>query len=423
MATNTMAILNILLVEDDPVRRAKIEEMILSIPDTFDLEVAASYEEAIKEFGVNKHDAYLVSREFSDDRGLEAVWEISGQGCQGPALVLANDDNPELESEAVNLGAMIYLVRDQLNPRFLERMIRHAIDRKRYEDNIRNNQEDLIKRMMDLQDSSERFEAQSVEYVQMAEDLAIAQGELEAALADVTQSKQELEVLNKEKDRFFSIIAHDLRSPFTSLLGYTGMIALAADKMTPEKIVESAININESANRLFALLENLLEWARLQMDQIPSEPDILEIHDLVGKTTDVLAPVGADKDVRVENKVAAGVHAFADSHMVDTVIRNLTNNAIKFTAAQGVVSVDGRNHDGVCEIAVSDTGVGMTQKQIDKLFSIGDKNSTKGTGGEAGTGLGLLLCKDLLEKCNGSMVVESEPGKGSTFSITLPASG
>ncbi|MBT4935058.1 MAG: hypothetical protein HOL66_13985 [Rhodospirillaceae bacterium] len=420
MTINAMTRLKILLVEDDPDRRARIEDLISSITDTFELEVIVSYEEVLKEIGLNNHDAYLVSKEFSDNRGLEIIWEISGQGCRGPALVLANDDDPELESEAVNLGAMIYLVRDQLSSRFLERMIRHAIDRKRYEDNIRDNQEDLIKRMMDLQDSSERFEAQSVEYVQMAEDLAIAQGELEAALADVTQSKQELETLNQEKDRFFSIIAHDLKSPFTSLLGYTGMIAMAADKMTPEKIVESAVNINESANRLFALLENLLEWARLQMDQIPSEPVILEVHELVGKTVDVLGPVGADKNVRVESKVNADVHAFADTHMVDTVIRNLTSNAIKFTAAEGTVTIDGRNQDGVCEISVSDTGVGMTPEQVDKLFSIGDKNSTKGTGGESGTGLGLLLCKDLLEKCNGSMVVQSKPGKGSTFTITLP---
>ncbi len=415
-----MSLLNILLIEDNPDQRAKIEELMLSMAATFGLEVVTSYDEALEEIGLNRHSAYLVSKEFVDNRGLEIVWEISGQGCKGPALVLANDDDPEQESEAVNLGAMIYLVRDQLNTRFLERMIRHAIDRKRYEDSIRGNQEDLISRMMDLQDSSERFEAQSVEYIELAEDLAVTQGELEAALADVTQSKLALETLNQEKDRFFSIIAHDLRSPFTSLLGYTGMIAMAADKMPPEKLVESAISINQSATRLFALLENLLEWARLQMDQIPSEPIKLEMFDLVSNTVDVLGPVGSDKGVTVINNVADDVQAFADAHMVDTVIRNLTNNAIKFTAAQGTVSIDGRNTAGGCEISISDTGVGMTPAQIDKLFSIGDKNSTKGTAGEAGTGLGLLLCKDLLDKCKGSMSVESEPGKGSTFTITLP---
>ncbi|NQU55927.1 MAG: hypothetical protein HQ513_01750 [Rhodospirillales bacterium] len=415
-----MSSLNILLVEDQPAQQAIIKELLPSTAGEVELEVVVSYDEAIKEIGLNRHDAFLVSKEFADNRGLEIVWEISGLDCHAPALVLANDDDPAQESEAINLGAMIYLVREQLSSQFLVRMIRHAIDRKRYEDSIRSNQEDLIRRMMDLQDTSERFEAQSVEYVQMAEDLAITKGELETVLAEVMQSKQELESLNREKDRFFSIIAHDLRSPFTSLLGYTGMIAMAADKMTPEKIVESAININDSATRLFALLENLLEWARLQMDQIPSEPIELEMCDLVSKTVDVLGPVGVDKDVAVENKVAEDVLAFADAHMVDTVIRNLVNNAIKFTGAQGTVTIDGRNTDGACEISVSDTGVGMTPTQIDKLFSIGDKNSTKGTGGEAGTGLGLLLCKDLLEKCNGSMTVESKPGKGSTFTVTLP---
>ncbi len=415
-----MSLLNILLIEDSQDRCAKIEELMLSMKATFGLEVVTSYDDALKEISLNRHNAYLVSKEFADNRGLEIVWEISGQGCKGPALVLANDDDPEQESEAVNLGAMIYLVRDQINARFLERMIRHAIDRKRYEDSIRGNQEDLISRMMDLQDSSERFEAQSVEYVQMAEDLAVTKGELEAALADVTQSKQDLETLNQEKDRFFSIIAHDLRSPFTSLLGYTGMIAMEADRMPPVKLVESAITINESATRLFALLENLLEWARLQMDKIPSEPIKLEMSDLVSNTVDVLGPVGNDKGVTVENKIAGDVQAFADNHMVDTVIRNLTNNAIKFTAAQGTVTIDGCNTAKGCEISISDSGVGMTPAQIDKLFSIGDKNSTKGTAGEVGTGLGLLLCKDLLDKCKGSMSVESEPGKGSTFTITLP---
>lgn len=417
-----MSILNILLVEDNPDHRVKIEKAMLSIADAFALEVVSTYDEAIKAISGKTHDAFLVSKEFADNRGLEVVWEISGLGCKAPALVLATDDDAEQESEAINLGAIIYLIHDQLSPRFLARMIRHAIDRKRYEDNIRSNQEDLIKRMMDLQDSSERFEAQSTEYIHMAEDLAVIQGELETALAEVTSSKKELETLNREKDRFFSIIAHDLRSPFTSLLGYTSMIAMAADKMTPEKIVKSAVNINESANRLFALLENLLEWARLQMDQIPSEPDTLQMNALVGNTVDVLGPVGADKGVSVINNVADNVTAFADAHMVDTIIRNLTSNAIKFTEAKGSVTIDGRNTGEVCEISVSDTGVGMTPDQIDKLFSIGDKNSTRGTGGEPGTGLGLLLCKDLLEKCNGSIVVKSEPGKGSAFTVSLPLS-
>ena len=414
--------LKILLVEDIPEKLSKFDLLIDPRSESFELVVAKSYDQAMEEVKHNGHDAYLVSKEFADDRGLEIVWEISGRGCKGPALLIANEDNQEHESEAVNLGAMIYLVQDQLNARFLERMIRHAIERKRYEDNIRNDQEGLIQRMMDLQDSSERFEAQSAEYVEMAEELAIAQGELQTALDEVTQSKQELEKLNQEKDRFFSIIAHDLRSPFTSLLGYTGMIAMGADKMPPEKFVESAAVINESANRLYALLENLLEWARLQMDQIPSEPSNLEIRQLVGNTVAILGPVGADKGVEVENLVANDLRAFADAHMIETVIRNLTGNSIKFTGTGGSVSIDGRETDGKCNILITDTGVGMTPDQLDKMFTIGDKNSTKGTDGEAGTGLGLLLCKDLLDKCKGSISVKSEPGKGTTFTITLPLS-
>ncbi len=414
--------LKILLVEDDQNNLCEIEQLIDPLESKIELVVADNYDRAMEEVKHNGHSAYLVSKEFSDHRGLEIVWEISGRGCTGPALLIADDDNPEHESEAINMGAMIYLVQDQLNSRFLERMIRHAIERKRYEDNIRQDQEGLIQRMMDLQDSSERFEAQSAEYIQMAEDLAIAQGELQTALAEVTQSKLELEKLNQEKDRFFSIIAHDLRSPFTSLLGYTGMIAMGADKLPPEKFVESAAVINESAKRVYALLENLLEWARLQMNKIPSEPTKLEVKKLVGQTVEVLGPVAEDKKIQLENNVPENLSAFADAHMIDTVIRNLTNNAIKFTDPGGTITIAGEEIFGRCKISVSDTGVGMTQEQIDRMFSLGEKNSTKGTQGEAGTGLGLLLCKDLLDKCNGSIALESEPGKGSTFIVTLPIS-
>jgi len=273
-----------------------------------------------------------------------------------------------------------------------------------------------------LQDSRERFEAQSVEYIEMAEELSLAQDELKKALKDVTEREQELQKLNQEKNRFFSIIAHDLRSPFTSLLGYTGMIAMAADKLSPEQIVEYSANIDESAKRVFGLLENLLEWARLQMDQIASEPLIIRMAAIAQRTVDVLGPVGDDKGVAVSSDIGDDITAFADEHMIDTVIRNLTSNAIKFTAAPGTVTIAGENTGDQCQISITDSGVGMTPGQIDTLFSIGDANSTKGTGGEGGTGLGLLLCKDLLEKNNGSIEVTSTPGEGSTFTITLPVS-
>ena len=412
----------ILIVEDNPENQADIEKFMHPIKEAFEIDVAQTHEQAMEQVALNAYDAFLVSKEFSHGSGLEIVWEISGRGLKAPVLLIAEEDNHEHESEAVNLGAMIYLVRDQLNSRFLERMLRHAMERKRYEDSISANQEELIRRMMDLQDSSERFEAQSVEYIQMAEDLAIAQGELKTALAEATQSKQELEKLNQEKDRFFSIISHDLRSPFTSLLGYTGMIAMYADTMPKEKLVDAAATINDSASRVFALLENLLEWARLQMNQIPSEPVKLDISEMINKTIDILGPVGTDKGILIENNAPIDLTAFADAHMIDTVIRNLTSNAIKFTPTDGKVTIGGQSIDAVCEVSVSDTGIGMTPEQISNMFNIGDKNSTKGTEGEAGTGLGLLLCKDFMDKCHGSITAESTPGKGTTFTITLPTS-
>ncbi|MBT3238474.1 MAG: response regulator [Rhodospirillaceae bacterium] len=414
---------HILLVDDDTEHAALIKQRLDDAVGDYSLDVATTFDDAVTHLEKNVHDVFLVNQTFEKDRGLEVVWDITGRGCKGPAILISEEDTHEGEAEAVNLGAMLFLVWDQFHqPRFLERMLNHAVERKRQEDNIRDDQEGLIQRMMDLQDSRERFEAQSVEYIEMAEELSLAQDELKKALKDVTEREQELQKLNQEKNRFFSIIAHDLRSPFTSLLGYTGMIAMAADKLSPEQIVEYSANIDESAKRVFGLLENLLEWARLQMDQIASEPLIIRMAAIAQRTVDVLGPVGDDKGVAVSSDIGDDITAFADEHMIDTVIRNLTSNAIKFTAAPGTVTIAGENTGDQCQISITDSGVGMTPGQIDTLFSIGDANSTKGTGGEGGTGLGLLLCKDLLEKNNGSIEVTSTPGEGSTFTITLPVS-
>ncbi len=410
----------ILLIDDDPRHGELIGGLLATAHHRYDIETASDYDDAIEKIASDNYAVYLVSANFAGDRGLEVIWEISGRGCKGPALLLSHEDGYEKEEEAFNLGTMVFLTWSQLQPRFLERMIRHAIDRKRHEDNIRNEQEELIGRMMDIQDTRDRFEAQSAEYVELAEELAMAQVKLQKALDDVTESKQQLERLNQEKNRFFSIIAHDLRSPFTSLLGFTGLIAAGAGKLRPEQVVDYAININESAKQVFALLENLLEWARLQMDQIASEPGILDLNAIVARTVDVLGPVGRDKGVAVAARIPEGLTCFADEHMIDTVIRNLVNNAIKFTPEGGAVTISGRLDGDRCEITVADTGVGLNADQIESLFQLGDQNSTKGTGGEKGTGLGLLLCRDLLDKNNGSISVTSKPGEGSTFTINLP---
>ncbi|MHA1597090.1 MAG: ATP-binding response regulator [Alphaproteobacteria bacterium] len=411
----------ILLVDDDAAHAALVEGLLDEALGDYVLDIAVDFDDAIGRLKENIHDVFLVNETFEEDRGLEVVWDITGRGCKGPVLLVSPEDSYEREAEAVNLGAMVFLVWDQLQQsRFLERMINHAIERKHHEDAIRDDQEGLIRRMMDLQDSRERFEAQSVEYIEMAEELSLAQTELKKALKEVTERETELQKLNQEKNRFFSIIAHDLRSPFTSLLGYTGMIAMGVDKMTSQQIVDYAGNIDASAKRVFGLLENLLEWARLQMDQIASEPKSLDIAAIAQRTVNVLGPVGADKDVAVSCDIGPGLTAFADEHMIDTVIRNLTSNAIKFTSAPGTVAIGGEIVDDRCRIRVTDSGVGMTPKQIKNLFSLGDANSTTGTGGEVGTGLGLLLCRDLLEKNAGEITASSTLGEGSTFIVTLP---
>lgn len=203
-------------------------------------------------------------------------------------------------------------------------------------------------------------------------------------------------------------------------MGFTALLEQRAELLTPEKVKDYAETINASANRVFKLLENLLEWSRLQMDRIEFTPGTFKMSDMTIKTLDVLGPVAAEKSIQLIDSDGAP-NVYADPHMVDAVIRNLVNNAIKFTPEGGTITVAYETTQmGNARINISDTGVGMTEETLNKLFNLADNVTTAGTDGEKGTGLGLLLCKELVERNGGKLYVTSELGKGSTFSFTLP---
>ena len=243
--------------------------------------------------------------------------------------------------------------------------------------------------------------------------------ERKEAEAKIEAQRDELEDLNQQKDKLFSIIAHDLKSPFTSLLGLSQIMAQLSDKLTLEQFVEYAKSINESGQRLFGLLENLLEWARSQMDQVAFEPGRQDWAELVGQSVSLLSDAAKEKKVRLVSDVPQ-LAARADRHMADTVVRNLLTNAIKFTEESGCVTISAERKDGWVETTVTDTGVGMAPERLESVFQVGSAQSTKGTRGETGTGLGLPLCKDFVERHGGTIDVASKPGEGSSFCFTLP---
>lgn len=236
---------------------------------------------------------------------------------------------------------------------------------------------------------------------------------------EIKAQHDELELLNQQKTRLFSIISHDLKNPFTSLLGMSKIMAQMSDKLTPEQFSDYASSINESGERLFVLLENLLEWSRSQMDQVSIERRPEDLKSIVDDTLELLANSAGDKGIQFGNTVPAFM-VDVDINLASTVIRNLVSNAIKFTGEDGSISIGASEAGDWIETSVTDSGVGMSAEQIDSLFKVDAAQSTQGTKGEGGTGLGLLLCKDFVERHGGKIWAISEPGKGSSFHFTLP---
>jgi PAS domain S-box-containing protein len=264
---------------------------------------------------------------------------------------------------------------------------------------------ELERYVIELDASKRDLEQQAAEVVEIAEN--------EATLNE--QLKYEVDV----KNRFFSIISHDLKSPFTSLLGMTQVMSQMAKSLSKEQLVEYSCNVNEAGNRVFELLQNLLEWSRLQMEGARVEPEEVSLTELGGESIDILKPISLEKGIMLTNNIER-TNVFVDPDMVRTVFRNLIANALKFTPSGGKVELSTVLLGDRVQITVSDTGVGMSEENASNIFSLDQKTSTLGTEGEIGTGLGLPLCKDMLERNRGSIWAESTPGGGSRFHFTLP---
>lgn len=237
----------------------------------------------------------------------------------------------------------------------------------------------------------------------------------------LVESEERLEILNANKDRFFSIIAHDLKGPFQSLLGYSELLKDSASDFSVDEIMEFSSSLHNSALNLFKLLENLLNWSSIQRGKINYEPKIIDLKELVFNNFELISPRAKMKEVILINNVNTSFIAFCDENMLDTVIRNLLSNAIKFTKKDCSIAINIQDYgSNSIRIEIKDTGLGMTNEVKQKLFNLGTKVTTLGTENEVGTGLGLLLCKEMVELNKGKIWIESELGIGSSFFFTVP---
>lgn len=270
----------------------------------------------------------------------------------------------------------------------------------------KNNEESIKRYIQELYETKDTMEQNAFELVK-----------LNLQLED---SENKLQELNANKDKFFSIISHDLRNPFSSMLGYAEMLYVEFEEMSKGELKEGIEIILKSAKSAYELLTGLLEWSRVQSGRIEFKPENFSVNNLIDELIALNNLITTKKKITVTNKIYNNINVFADKQMISTTIRNLLGNALKFTPRNGSISITAEIINDAAIICIEDSGVGIKPNDLEKLFRIDVHYTTNGTSNEKGTGLGLILCKDLIEKNNGKIWVESEFGKGSKFFISIP---
>lgn len=238
--------------------------------------------------------------------------------------------------------------------------------------------------------------------------------------AEVHSQNQQLQNLNATKDKFFSIISHDIKGPLHSVTSFSDLLVNHGSMLTKEEIQTASQDLNKSVKNLFALLDNLLEWSLSQTGALEFTAEAMNVTEVLQQNKDLLDPMASQKKITIRNNVDTPYMVYANKNSVATVFRNLISNAIKFTPPEGSITIEASIKGNEVITSIRDTGVGISKKEQEKLFHLGTKHTTKGTGNEKGTGLGLILCKDFIEKNGGRIWVESEPEKGSVFFVALP---
>ena len=237
------------------------------------------------------------------------------------------------------------------------------------------------------------------------------------------EKNEQLNAINAEKDKFFSIVAHDLRGPMNGFLGLTGIMADDIENLSADELREIATTMRSSAVNIYRLIENLLEWSKMQRGILSYEPQPLFLKSSLTKSIELMMDMAAKKGIELQIKIPDHSVVFADIHMLETIIRNLVSNAIKFSFKGETVEIAAEKTEGnMIRVQVKDSGIGIPADLADKLFMLTENTSRKGTEGESSTGLGLVLCKEFVEKQGGKIWVESQEGTGSCFIFTLPQS-
>jgi len=284
---------------------------------------------------------------------------------------------------------------------------------------IRLREQNLVKEKRILE---EKIVERTTEIARKNISLEEQKEEIETTNEELMKQKDELNELNAMKDTFFSILAHDLKNPFSSLYSLSGLVLQNFQNMDEDEQLTALEKIKDSSKLIYNLLNNLLTWSQSQRGDINYQPGRFLLTNMVNSSINLHKVSAETKGVWINSGVSGELYAFGDREMISTVLRNLINNAVKYSHKGGVIEVNVTEKDDMLEVVVSDQGVGISMENTEKIFRIDAKVKSPGTHGEKGTGLGLILCKDFVEINKGQIWCESEEGSGSTFHFTIPAS-
>lgn len=234
------------------------------------------------------------------------------------------------------------------------------------------------------------------------------------------ENEKNLKELNETKDQFFSLIGHDLRSPFNAIIAYADLLRNSIEQFSKEEVADIAEDLYRTGQETYKLLNNLLEWAGTQSGRIVCEPVVIQVKRMVEKDLSILRENAEKKNIRIDMNIREDLRTYVDKKMFSTIIRNLLDNAIKFTGPKGKISLDANENGRFTEVIISDTGKGMSPATVKKLFKLNTNVRSNGTSGESGSGLGLILCKEFVKLNKGEIHVDSKPGAGTKFTLTFP---
>ncbi|MCF8364013.1 MAG: hybrid sensor histidine kinase/response regulator [Prolixibacteraceae bacterium] len=371
---------NILLVEDNPGDAMLLEELLLDNKRfTYKMSVADTLQAAIKMVEENRYDIILLDLDLPDSNGLDALQAINNKTNNTPILVITGLDDDKTGNEAIKMGAQSYIVKGLFNSRLITDSIIHALER--------NN--NLIK-------------------IRKAEE-------------ELNRYNKELHKANREKERLIALLSHDLRGPIKTLVALLELLNDEYDEMEKtmqREIIKKSIKTGENTVNL---LETLLDWARIKAGKIQIKPQNTEVHQFVNNTIESTLDIACQKDLEIINNTPDGLHFYADTNMIATVVRNLLGNAIKFSHRNSTISIDAKKTDNEnIAIEIIDEGKGIKKEDLPKIFDITEGFTTFGTEDEKGSGFGMILCKELIEENNGELYIESEYGKGTCVRFILP---